>query len=155
MIGPPIRVGVISDTHGHLPGGVADAFDGMVRIIHAGDIDHPQVLDELRRIAPVTAVRGNMDGGAWAERLPGSDMIQVGGVYLYVLHIVERLDIDPASAGVHVVINGHSHRPMNEVRDGVLFFNPGSACYPRNGMPPSVGILDICGDRVHGHIRSL
>ena len=92
---PPIRVGVISDTHGYLPEGVADAFDRVERIIHAGDIDHPRVLDQLREIAPVTAVRGNMDSGAWAERLPRFDMIEMGGIRLYVLHIVERLDIDP------------------------------------------------------------
>jgi uncharacterized protein len=152
---PPIRVGVISDTHGYLPEGVADAFDRVERIIHAGDIDHPQVLDQLREIAPVTAVRGNMDSGAWAERLPRFDMIEMGGIRLYVLHIVERLDIDPASAGVHVVINGHSHQPMNEVQGGVLFFNPGSAGFPRRGAPASVGILEIANGHVQGRIRSL
>lgn len=155
MAKTPNRIGVISDTHGYLPKGVVDAFDRVERIIHAGDIDHPQVLDQLRGIAPVTAVRGNMDSGAWAERLPRYDMIQVGGIHLYVLHIVERLDIDPASAGVRVVITGHSHRPMNEEQGGVLFFNPGSACFPRHGTPPSVGIIEIANSHVQGRIRSL
>jgi putative phosphoesterase len=155
MTEPLIRIGVISDTHGYLPEGVADVFNRVERIIHAGDIDHPQVLDQLRKIAPVNAVRGNMDSGAWAQRLPAYDMIQVGGMHLYVLHIVERLDIDPASAGVRVVITGHSHQPMNEDQGGVLFFNPGSACFPRLGAPPSVGILEIANGRVQGRIRSL
>jgi uncharacterized protein len=155
MTEPPIRVGVISDTHGYLPEGVVAAFDGVERIIHAGDIDHPQVLDLLGKLAPVTAVRGNMDSGAWAERLPSHDMIQVGSIHLYVLHIMERLDIDPASAGVRVIISGHSHQPVNQVQGGVLFFNPGSACFPRHGAPPSVGILEIANGHVHGHIRSL
>jgi uncharacterized protein len=152
----PIRIGVISDTHGHLPDGVATVFDQVKRIIHAGDIDHPRILDQLGQIAPVTAVRGNMDGGSWAERLPRFDMIQVNGIYLYVLHRVEHLDIDPAAAGVGVVIGGHTHQPANETANGVLFFNPGSACFPRRGTLPSVGILEIGGgDQVHGHILAL
>lgn len=147
-----VRIGVISDTHGHLPQGLAEVFGSVARIIHAGDIDHPQVLDALRKLAPLTAVRGNMDGGGWAERLPRGEMVQVGGIYIYVLHIFERLDIDPIAAGVHVVISGHSHHPQNEQRDGVLYFNPGSACFPRHGSPASVGLLEIASGQIQGRI---
>lgn len=151
----PIRVGVISDTHGHMPADLETAFGDVDRIIHAGDIDHPGVLDELRKIAPVTAVRGNMDGGSWAERLPRSDMFQTGGVTLYALHILDRLDLDPAAAGVGVVISGHTHQPLNEVRDGTLYFNPGSACFPRYGSGASVGVLEINAGDVHGRVIGL
>ncbi len=155
MIDAQIRIGVISDTHGQLPPGVPHAFERVDRIIHAGDIDHPLVLDALREIAPVTAVRGNMDGGSWARRLPRGDMLQVGGVTLYVQHIVERLEIDPIAAGVRVIISGHSHQPLNEWRDGILFFNPGSAAFPRYGSLPSVGELTIDGGNVSARIISI
>jgi putative phosphoesterase len=150
-----IRVGVLSDTHGHLPDGLAAAFGSVERIIHAGDIDQPQILDGLRAIAPLTAVRGNMDAGAWAERLPRFDMIQEGAICIYALHILERLDIDPIAAGVGVVVSGHSHQPHHEVQDGILYFNPGSACFPRHGSPASVGVLEIRGKAVEGRIIPL
>jgi putative phosphoesterase len=155
MINVTTKIGVISDTHGHLPKGLADAFRGVKRIVHAGDIDHPRVLDQLRKIAPVTAVRGNMDGGAWAERLPSGDYFQVNGLALYVQHILERLDIDPQAASVSAVISGHTHEPLNDIRAGVLYFNPGSACFPRHGNPPSVGILEIGGGKIQGRIIHL
>jgi putative phosphoesterase len=146
------KIGVISDTHGYLPKGVTTAFRGVQRIVHAGDIDHPRVLDHLRKLAPVTAVRGNMDGGAWARRLPSGDYFQVNGLALYVQHILERLDIDPQAAGVSAIISGHTHEPLNDIRGGILYFNPGSACFPRHGSPPSVGILEIGEGKIKGRI---
>jgi putative phosphoesterase len=150
-----IRIGVISDTHGHMPADLGTAFGPVERIVHAGDIDHPSVLDELRKIAPVTAVRGNMDGGSWAERLPRGDMFQVGAVTLYALHILGRMDIDPVAARVGAVICGHTHQPLNEERGGILYFNPGSACFPRYGSPASVGVLEIDAERVRGRLIEL
>jgi putative phosphoesterase len=149
------RIGVLSDTHGHLPDGLAAAFGIVERIVHAGDIDHPRVLDALGKIAPVRAVRGNMDGGAWAERLPRSDIFQVDGLTLYALHILQRLDIEPQAAGVRAVISGHTHESLNETRGGVLYFNPGSACFPRRGNPASVGVLEIGGRQIQGRIIPL
>lgn len=152
MIKAPIRVGVISDTHGHLPADLETTFGPVARIVHAGDIDHPSVLDELRKIAPVTAVRGNMDGGSWAQRLPRDDIFQVGEITLYALHILDRMDIDPVAARVGAVISGHTHQPLNEERGGILYFNPGSACFPRYGSPASVGVLEINRGRVEGRV---
>jgi uncharacterized protein len=120
-------IGVISDTHGLLRPQAVAALQGSALIIHAGDVGDPNILDELRKIAPVVAVRGNVDHGAWAVRLPQSEMVEHDGVRLYVLHILEDLDLDPATAGFHAVITGHTHRPKMETRDGVLYFNPGSA----------------------------
>jgi putative phosphoesterase len=149
------RVGVLSDTHGYLPDGLDAAFSKVDRIVHAGDVDQPQVLDALRKIAPLTAVRGNMDSGAWAERLPRGDMFQIDGLTLYAQHILERLDIEPRAAGVCTVICGHTHEPLNETRGGILYFNPGSACFPRRGSPASVGMLEIGGGRIQGRIIPL
>ncbi len=155
MTEAPIRVGVISDTHGHMPADLETAFGPVESIVHAGDIDHPSVLDELRKIAPVRAVRGNMDGGSWAQRLPSADMFKVGEITLYALHILDRMDIDPVAARVGAVISGHTHQPFNEDRGGILYFNPGSASFPRHGSPASVGILEINGGRVHGRLIAL
>jgi len=119
-------VGIISDTHGHLPPEVAEAFAGVDLIIHAGDIGNNEVLEALRAIAPVHAVRGNMDGG-WAHDLPATEVVEVGEVLIYVLHDAYLLNLDPAAAGFVAVINGHTHRAAVEKRKGVLFLNPGSA----------------------------
>ena len=119
-------VGIISDTHGHLPPEVAEAFAGVDLIIHAGDIGNNEVLEALRAIAPVHAVRGNMDGG-WAHDLPVTEVVEVGEVLIYVLHDAYLLNLDPAAAGFVAVINGHTHRAAVEKRKGVLFLNPGSA----------------------------
>jgi putative phosphoesterase len=119
-------VGIISDTHGHLPPEVAEAFAGVDLIIHAGDIGNNEVLEALRSIAPVHAVRGNMDGG-WAHDLPVTEVVEVGEVLIYVLHDAYLLNLDPAAAGFVAVINGHTHRAAVEKRKGVLFLNPGSA----------------------------
>jgi putative phosphoesterase len=120
-------VGVISDTHGLVRPQALDALRGSDLIIHAGDIGTPEVLDELNAIAPVFAVRGNVDRGAWADNLPVSEVVQAGDKSLYVLHNLDELDLDPLAADMHAVITGHSHRPMIREQAGVLYFNPGSA----------------------------
>ncbi len=112
-------------------------------IIHAGDICGPTVLDELARMAPVTAVRGNNDRGAWAELLPETDLVEMGGISIYVLHDLAQLDIDPAAAGVQVVVSGHSHKPVIEHREGVVFVNPGSGGPRRFKLPISVAELVV------------
>ena len=135
-------VGIISDTHGHLRPEVAKAFAGVDLIIHAGDIGKHEVLQELRTIAPVHAVRGNMDGG-WAHDLPATEVVEIGGVLIYVLHDAYLLDLDPAAAGFTAVINGHTHKAAIEKRQGVLFLNPGSASpYSSTG---TVALLRIRG----------
>jgi len=135
-------VGIISDTHGHLRPEVAKAFAGVDLIIHAGDIGKHEVLQELRAIAPVHAVRGNMDGG-WAHDLPATEVVEIGEVLIYVLHDAYLLDLDPAAAGFIAVINGHTHKAAIEKRQGVLFLNPGSASpYSSTG---TVALLRIRG----------
>ena len=118
--------GIISDTHGRLRPEVAKAFEGVDLIIHAGDIGKSEVLQDLQAIAPVHAVRGNMDGG-WALGLPETEVVEIGDVLLYVLHDAGQLDLDPAAAGFSAVINGHTHKASIDWRAGVLFLNPGSA----------------------------
>ena len=138
-----MRVGVISDTHGLLRPEALRALAGSERILHAGDIGKPEVLDALARIAPVVAVRGNNDAGAWAEKLPASEVVELGGVSLYLLHDLAELDLDPEAAGFAAVISGHSHRPSASVRDGVLYLNPGSAGPRRFRLPIALARLTI------------
>jgi uncharacterized protein len=136
-------IGVISDTHGLLRPQAVRALKGVELIIHAGDIGGPEVLAALERIAPVEAVRGNIDSGDWAGKLPRTRMLEVGGVHLFVLHDLSRLDLDPAAAGLAAVIYGHSHRPQSESRDGVLYLNPGSAGPRRFTLPVTLAQLRI------------
>ena len=138
-----IRVGVISDTHGLLRPQAIDALRGSDLIIHAGDVGTPEVLDALRALAPVHAVRGNVDTGGWAARLPMTERVEVGGHLLYVLHIIDALDLDPPSAGLAAVIYGHSHKPSIETRDGVLWLNPGSAGPRRFDLPISLARITV------------
>lgn len=136
-------VGVISDTHGLLrPEAVAELKSSEL-IVHAGDIGTPEVLDELGKIAPVIAVRGNSDKGAWAATLPDTEVVQVGEFSFYVLHDVNELDLDPTAAEFTAVITGHSHRPGVEERNGVLFLNPGSAGPRRFKLPVTLARLHI------------
>ncbi len=151
----PYAVGVISDTHGELPPGVAEAFRGVDLIVHAGDIDRPEVLEALGFIAPVRAVRGNMDGGSWAQRLAGGEVVEVGEALLYVLHDLERLDLDPAAAGFSAVIHGHTHAPLIARSNGVLYLNPGSASRPRSSHRRSVALVRIAGKEVEARIVPL
>ena len=139
------RVGVISDTHGRLDPVVLQLFAGVDRIIHAGDVGTPQVLDGLARVAPVTAVRGNVDGGGWAWDLPVEARLSLGGATLLVGHILDDLlrANDPVREGVSAVVFGHSHKPLVERRDGILFLNPGSAGNRRFRLPRAVALLEI------------
>lgn len=139
-------IGVISDTHGRIPSGVPSAFEGVDLIIHAGDIGEESVLDKLSKIAPVAAVRGNMDFGKWTSRLPETEVIEIGQIVLYVLHIESRLDADPDKNGFKAVISGHTHRPDVYKKNGVMFINPGSASYPKFGHPASAALIQIKGD---------
>jgi putative phosphoesterase len=145
-------VGVISDTHGYLRPEVAEAFAGVDLIIHAGDIGNHDVLDALRAIAPVHAVRGNMDGG-WAHGLPATEVVEIGEVLIYVLHDAYHLNLDPAMAGFVAVINGHTHRAAVEKRKGVLFLNPGSAS--PHSSSGTVALLRIRGTSLAPEIVEL
>jgi putative phosphoesterase len=145
---PSLRIGLISDTHDLLRPEAAAFLAGCDRIVHAGDICDPMTLDAVARIAPVTAVRGNNDRGDWAARLRETELVQFGDVYLYAIHDLAQLDIDPSGAQVRVVVSGHSHRPSIEERDGVLFVNPGSAGPRRFTLPISAGELIVRGASV-------
>lgn len=148
-------IGVISDTHGLLRPEALNRLRGSEHIIHAGDIGGPDILRELKKIAPVTAVRGNVDRGEWARRIPEFEVVEAGGLTLYVRHILEELDVKPAAAGFAAVIYGHSHVPKQEHKNGVLFFNPGSAGPRRFDLPVSVGRLKIDGGKVQGEFVDL
>lgn len=139
-----IRVGVISDTHGLLRPQAVRALSGVDHVIHAGDVGRPDVLDALRPLAPLTVVRGNVDHGGWADGLPETAEVELGGAWFHVRHILEDLDVDPAAAGFDVVVVGHSHRPRIERRpDGVLVLNPGSAGPRRFTLPVTVALVEI------------
>jgi putative phosphoesterase len=148
-------VGVISDTHGLLRPEAVAALVGVSRIVHAGDIGSADLLAALAGIAPVTAVRGNNDRGAWATPIPETDVLDLGAAKLYVIHDVNDLAVDPRAAGFAVVISGHSHRPRQEDRLGVLYFNPGSAGPRRFKLPISLGRLRIEDGRVTGTLVTL
>jgi putative phosphoesterase len=152
---PSILIGVISDTHGLLRPEAIEALRGSDHIIHAGDIGSSEILENLSTIAPVTAVRGNVDKGAWARALPETHVLELGGIFIYVLHDLARLDLKPRAAGFAVVISGHSHVPKQETRDGVLYFNPGSAGPRRFKLPVSVGRLILEEGGVRGEILHL
>lgn len=148
-------IGIISDTHGLLRPEAVEALQGSDHIIHAGDIGDSEIIDKLQEIAPVTAVRGNVDRGAWARRIPATDVLEAGGVSIYVLHILQELDLKPEKAGFAAVIYGHSHVPKQELKNGVLLFNPGSAGPRRFRLPVSIGRLTIHDQRVSGEIAEL
>jgi putative phosphoesterase len=140
------RIGVVSDTHGLVRPALLEALSDVELILHAGDIGGPEVLDALRAHAPVIAVRGNMDGGLWSRELPETEVVDIDGTLLYVLHDAYELDLDPAAAGFRVVISGHSHRPSQSRTNGVLFLNPGSAGPRRFRLPASAAILILRGE---------
>ena len=143
-------IGVISDTHGLLRPEALELLRGSEHIIHAGDIGAPEIIAKLEKIAPVTAIRGNVDTQAWARRFAETEVAELGGLYLYVIHDANALDLNPKAAGFAAVISGHSHKPKQEVKDGVLYFNPGSAGPGRFKLPISVGRLTID----EGHLTS-
>jgi putative phosphoesterase len=138
-----LRIGVISDTHNLLRPAARDFLRGCDHIIHGGDITEQNILDELATLAPVTAVRGNNDRHTWAAHLRETELVKLGDVFVYVIHDLAELDIDPLAAGVQVVISGHSHKPSVKERDGVLFVNPGSAGPRRFTLPISIADLTI------------
>ncbi|HWY67676.1 MAG TPA: metallophosphoesterase family protein [Terriglobales bacterium] len=150
-----IAVGVISDTHGLLRPEALDKLRGVDAIVHAGDIGDPEILGQLRKIAPLTAVRGNIDTSARGSTLPETKVLEIGGVSLYVLHNVQELDLDPAAAGFAAVIFGHSHKPLIDWRKGVLFFNPGSAGPKRFSLPISLGRLRLRNGKVKAELIEL
>ena len=148
-------VGVISDTHGLLRSQALEALRGVNAIVHAGDVGDAAILGQLRQVAPVTAVRGNIDTSAWGKSLPETDVLEIGGVSLYVLHNVQQLDLDPGTAGFAAVIFGHSHKPLIEWRKDVLFFNPGSAGPKRFSLPISLGKLTIANGKLKPELIEL
>lgn len=150
-----LTIGLISDTHDLVRPQARHALAGVARILHAGDICEDAVLSELAGIAPVTAVRGNNDRGAWARALRATELIEIGGVSIYMVHDLSELDIDPPAAGVHAVIYGHSHQPRIEERAGVLYVNPGSAGPRRFSLPVSIGFLEIAGGKVSARLQTL
>jgi uncharacterized protein len=150
-----ILIGVISDTHGLLRPDALEALGGSEHIIHAGDVGSQEIIEELSAIAPVTAVRGNVDRGAGSRKLPETQVLELGGTFIYVLHDLAQLDLKPKAAGFVAVISGHSHVPKQEVRDGVLYFNPGSAGPRRFKLPVSVGRLILEDGGVRGEILHL
>jgi uncharacterized protein len=136
-------IGLISDTHGLLRPEALTALHGSDLIIHAGDVGKPGILDQLRSIAPVVSVRGNIDKGAWASRLPPTAIVEAHSTCIYVLHDLKQLDLDPASRGFNIVISGHSHKPGQLENAGVLYINPGSAGPRRFRLPITVARLDL------------
>jgi uncharacterized protein len=150
-----ILIGVISDTHGLLRPEALAALQDSQYIIHAGDVGASEIIDRLAAISPVTAVRGNIDKDAWAGKLPETEVMEIGGASIYVLHDLGQLDLKPEAAGFDAVISGHSHIPKQETRGGVLFFNPGSAGPRRFKLPITVGRLIIENGRVRGEIMRI
>lgn len=150
-----MKIGLISDTHGLMRDQALAALSGVELILHAGDVGGDEVLQALAEVAPVRAVRGNMDGGGWSSSLPVTDAVDLEGQILYMLHDVSQLDLVPAAADISVVISGHTHLPTVYWRDGVLYINPGSAGARRHNKPVSVGILDLTEARLEARILVL
>jgi putative phosphoesterase len=150
-----MRIGIISDTHGLLRPEVADRLAGVHYIIHAGDIGRPEVISELRKIAPLTAIRGNIDKGEWAAEHPHTALVKLGGRSIYVLHNLKELDLDPAAAGIDVVVSGHSHRPKIETVGGVLYINPGSAGPRSFTLPIALATLELTSDAIRPCIHEV
>jgi uncharacterized protein len=148
-------IGLISDTHGLMRPEALDALRGADLIIHAGDVGKPEVLDALKPIAPLHAIKGNNDRGVWAKKLPDAMFLTVGGVKLYLIHDVHELSFEPSKDRVAAVISGHSHKPSIVERDGVLFVNPGSAGPRRFKLPVAVGKLRIADGKLNAEIVEL
>jgi uncharacterized protein len=150
-----MKIGVISDTHGLLRPEALVALRGSDHIIHAGDIGDPDILTALASIAPVTAIRGNVDHDPWTRKIPATDVLEIQGVSIYILHNLAELDLKPEAAGFAAVIYGHSHEPKQEVKNGVLYFNPGSAGPRRFKLPVTVGRLIVEGHIISGEILKI
>ena len=143
-------IGVISDTHGLLRPEALIALRGSDHIVHAGDIGDPDILNKLGEIAPLTAIRGNVDREPWAQKVPATNVLDVEGISIYILHNLNELDLKPEAAGFAVVVCGHSHVPKQETKNGVLYFNPGSAGPRRFRLPVTIGRLKVKGGKVSG-----
>jgi len=150
-----VIIGVISDTHGLLRPEALAALQGSDYIIHAGDVGDPVILDKLEEIAPVTAVRGNVDHGAWTRKIPATNVLEIGAISIYVLHNLQELDLKPEAAKFAAVVYGHSHVPKQERKNGVLYFNPGSAGPRRFKLPVSVGRITIEHNKINAKILPL
>jgi uncharacterized protein len=148
-------IGVISDTHGLLRPGALEALRGVEHILHAGDVGDASILDSLRNVAPVTAIRGNIDVGGPCSHLPATEVVTLDGHTFYMLHDRQALDLDPVAAGFSAVISGHSHKPLIEWRHGVLYMNPGSAGPRRFSLPVSIGLLTIGADGLQPRLVTL
>jgi uncharacterized protein len=149
------RLGIISDTHGLVRPEALVFLRGCEHIVHGGDIGSAEVLTQLSAVAPVTAVRGNNDKGVWAEALPETELFEFNGTYIYAIHDLSQLDIEPSAAGVHVVVSGHSHKPVVERRGTVLYVNPGSAGPRRFRLPVAVAEVIVIGGQVSARIVEL
>jgi putative phosphoesterase len=150
-----LRVGLVSDTHGLLRPEARAFLIGCDYIVHGGDVGDPKILEDLAAMAPLIAVRGNNDAAPWAARLRQTELIRVGNIFVYVIHDLAQLDIDPRAAGVRVIVSGHSHKPSVEERDGILYVNPGS-CGPRRfKLPISVGEIVVSGSAVAARLVDL
>jgi hypothetical protein len=143
-----VTIGVISDTHGQLDKHAIDILSDMDIILHAGDIDGPEVLAELEKIGTVVPVRGNMDYGVWSHHIPREEFVEIGGLLVYMIHDVSQISLDPAAADIRIVISGHTHRPVRMEKAGVLYLNPGSASFPRGGTAASVALVDIRAGKI-------
>jgi len=155
MTGRTVILGVISDTHGLLRPEAIEALRGSDGILHAGDVGAPEILEALAQIAPVTAIRGNVDTDAWARALPKTEVVSAGGVSIYMLHDLGQLDLKLEAGGFRVVVYGHSHQLKIEEKNGVLYFNPGSAGPRRFHLPVSVGRLRIEAGKVRAELVEL
>ena len=149
------RIGIISDTHGLLRPEAERRLAGVDHIIHGGDIGRPEIIDALHRIAPVTAIRGNVDIDDWAVAYPETEVVRLAGKAIYVLHDLKALEIDPIARGIDVVVSGHSHVPKIETADGVLYLNPGSAGRRRFGLPITLATIDVTPDNLRPEIHDL
>lgn len=150
-----MMIGIISDTHGLLRPEAVERLAGVDHIIHAGDIGAPEVIEGLRRIAPVTAIKGNVDRGDWAAVYPATEFVKLGGRFFYVLHNLKELDLDPGAAGIDVVVSGHSHQPKIETVDGVLYLNPGSAGPRRFTLPIALATLELARDAMRPSLHDV
>jgi uncharacterized protein len=150
-----MHLGIISDTHGLLRPEAIDALQSVDHILHIGDVGKPEVLTQLRELAPLTAIRGNVDRGPWAEALPTTEVFEAAGTFIYLLHDLHDLDLDPVAAGFQVVLSGHSHRPAIQTREGVLYLNPGSAGPFRFKLPVTLAYLYLGDGPPHAELVEL
>jgi len=150
-----VIIGVISDTHGLLRPEAPTALQGSDHILHAGDVGDSRIIEELGSIAPITFIRGNIDTDAWGRSLPDVEMVELSSKHFYILHDLKTLDLNPRAAGIAAIVSGHSHQSKIEWRDGVLYFNPGSAGPHRFKLPITVGRIVIDGDQLRPEIIEL